>query len=59
LSYAAWQSRWWARERKQRPYWTIPVAPIPPVIIAAHFEQDGKDLAQRRASKGARAEIEP
>jgi len=46
LSIAAYQSRWRARERKQRPYWAIPVAPTPPAIISAHFERDGKVLAQ-------------
>ena len=37
LSQAAYQSRWRKRE----------LAPVPPTIVAAHFEQDGKVLAQR------------
>jgi hypothetical protein len=41
LSQAAWEARWRARE--QRPYWVV--APAPPAIIAAHFEQDGVVLA--------------
>jgi hypothetical protein len=48
LSQAAWEARWRARERKQqRPYWTLYVAPVPPVIIAARFELDGIVLACR------------
>src|SRR5262249_33898572 len=48
LSQAAYQSRWRMRERKRRPYLVNPpVAPIPPAIISAHFEQDGVVLAQR------------
>jgi hypothetical protein len=43
------------RERKQRPYWAIPVAPVPPAIVSARFEQDGKVLAQRN---GGSAEAE-
>ena len=48
LSQAAYQSRGRARERKQRPYpVNLPVAPVSPAIVSAHFEQDGKVLAQR------------
>src|SRR5262245_11577777 len=47
LSQAAWVSRWRMRERKQRPYWALSVAPVPPAIVSARFEQDGKVLAQR------------
>jgi hypothetical protein len=45
LSQAAWSSRWQAHRRT---FWsdTISlVAPVPPAIAAAHFEQDGKVLA--------------
>jgi hypothetical protein len=46
LSQAAWVSRWRMRERKQqRPYWIV--APIPPAIVSARFEQDGKVLGAR------------
>jgi hypothetical protein len=46
LSQAAWEVRWRARERKQqRPYWVV--APVPPAIVAARFEQDGVVLARR------------
>jgi hypothetical protein len=47
LSQAAWVSRWRMRERKQRPYWTLSVAPVPPAIVSARFEQDGKILGTR------------
>ena len=62
LSQAAWQSRWRTRMLAQyreqngglrltRWQYREPainlVAPVPPAIIAAHFEQDGKVLAQR------------
>jgi hypothetical protein len=43
LSQAAWEARWRARER--RPYWVI--APAPPTIVSARFEQDGAVLARR------------
>jgi hypothetical protein len=53
LSQAAWETRWRTRERKQqRPYWTLFVAPVPPAIVAAHFEQDGVVLARRPDSGG-------
>src|SRR5262249_33308252 len=46
LSQAAWASRWRMRERKQqRPYWIV--APVPPAIVSARFEQDGKVLGAR------------
>src|SRR5262249_10036374 len=54
LSIAAHQSRWRARERKQgRPYRTLSVAPVPPAIISARFEQDGKVLAQRNGENAS------
>ena len=43
LSQAAWEARWRTRER--RPYWVV--APVPPPIIAMHFEQDGVVLGRR------------
>jgi hypothetical protein len=56
LSYAAWQSRWWTRtcgpylkqasSPYRKPYPVALVAPLPPTIIEAHFEQDGKVLAR-------------
>jgi hypothetical protein len=53
LSQAAWEARWRARGRKQqRPYWTLFVAPVPPAIVAAHFEQNGVVLARRPDSGG-------
>jgi hypothetical protein len=45
LSEAAWSSRWRAHRRTFRSGTTGPVAPVPPVITAAHFEQDGAVLA--------------
>lgn len=50
LSQAAWQSRWQTQYRKQNGRAAAlidTVAPVPPVIVTAHFEQDGKVLAQR------------
>jgi hypothetical protein len=53
LSQAAYQSRWRTRERANHFKRTgkhcplDPVAPVPPAIISAHFEQDGNVLAQR------------
>jgi hypothetical protein len=57
LSQAAWQSRWWTRtcgpylkqagSPHRKPYPVALVTPVPPAIVAAHFEQDGKILAQR------------
>jgi hypothetical protein len=47
LSQAAYQSRWRAHQRKQRPYLVDSVAPVPPAIISARFEQDGKVLGTR------------
>jgi hypothetical protein len=45
LAQAAWKSRWRTQHRIYTPY---PVAePVPPPIIAMHFEQDGVVLAQR------------
>jgi hypothetical protein len=52
LSQAAWETRWRARERKQqRPYWVV--APVPPLIVSARFEQDGVVLARRSDSEYA------
>jgi len=45
LSQAAYQSRWRTREHKQR--WPLSVAPVPPTIVSARFEQDGKVLGTR------------
>ena len=51
LSQAAWEARWRARERKQqRSYWIV--APVPPAIVSARFEQDGVVLARRPAAGG-------
>jgi hypothetical protein len=48
LSIAAYQARWRREHFKQAGrYPTDAVAPVPPAIIAARFEQDGKVLAQR------------
>jgi hypothetical protein len=49
LSQAAWQTRARAQYRKLngKPYPVDLIAPVPPTIIAARFEQDGKVLAQR------------
>jgi len=62
LSQAAYQSRWrtrvLAQYLKQNGYLRLTrwqyrepainlIAPVPPAIIAARFEQDGKVLAQR------------
>jgi hypothetical protein len=47
LSIAAYQSRWRTHQRKQRPYLVDSVAPVPPAIISARFEQDGKVLGTR------------
>jgi hypothetical protein len=52
LSQAAWEARWRARERKQRrPHWIV--APVPPAIVSARFEQDGVVLACRPDSGAA------
>lgn len=48
VSQAAWEARWRARER--RPYWVV--APVPPTIVAMHFEQDGVVLAHRPDNGG-------
>jgi hypothetical protein len=81
LAQAAYQSRWRMRMRAQyreqngglrltrwqyRENAIDLVAPVPPAIVAAHFEQDGKILAQRppfdsgaaNKSDGAKAEAE-
>src|SRR5262249_54851405 len=55
LSQAAYQSRWRTRTRAQyrkrtgKPCLVDPVAPVPPAIVSARFEQDGKVLAQRNS----------
>jgi hypothetical protein len=36
-----------SERKQQRPYWTLFVAPVPPAIVAMHFEQDGKILEAR------------
>ena len=51
LSQAAYQSRWRARHRV--PYAVDFVAPVPPAIVAAHFEQDGKVLGHLPMAKEA------
>jgi hypothetical protein len=53
LAQAAWQSRWRTRKRASRPQWQAhwktgeDIAPVPPAIVAAHFEHGGKIVAQR------------
>jgi DNA-binding transcriptional regulator YdaS (Cro superfamily) len=47
LSQAAYQSRWRVRQRKQHPNLVDSIAPVPPAIISARFEQDGKVLGAR------------
>src|SRR5262249_38607142 len=47
LSQAAWQSRWRTRERFHEGRIIALFASTPPEIVSAHFEQDGKVLAQR------------
>jgi hypothetical protein len=50
LAQAAWRSRW---RRRQRIYTPYPIVePVPPAIIAMHFEQDGVVLG-RRSNGGA------
>jgi hypothetical protein len=50
LSQAAYQSRW---RRVRRIYTPYPVVePVPPEIVAAHFEQDGVVLARRSNNGG-------
>lgn len=55
LSQAAYQSRWKTRARAQyrkrngKPCPVDLIAPVPPAIVSAHFEQDGKVLAQRNS----------
>jgi hypothetical protein len=51
LAQAAWEARWRARERKQQRPWTLFVAPVPPAIVSARFEQDGVVLARRPDSE--------
>jgi hypothetical protein len=52
LSQAAWESRWRTRKRASRPQWQAhwsagqDIAPVPPTIVSAHFEQDGVVLAR-------------
>jgi hypothetical protein len=45
LSQAAYESRWRMRERVHLAHYTALIAPAPPAIVSAHFEQDGKVLA--------------
>jgi len=49
LSQAAWQSRWrvWFRKQTGKVCPVDPDTLIPPVIVAARFEQDGKVLGTR------------
>jgi len=47
LSIAAWQSRWRARHLKQTGSLVNVVAPVPPAVVSARFEQDGKILGAR------------
>ena len=59
LSQAAYQSRWRTREHAQyrkRNGKSCPVdliAPVPPAIVSARFEADGKVLAQRNGGSAA------
>jgi hypothetical protein len=50
LSEAAWRSRWRTQHRIYTPYPIV--EPVPPAIVAMHFEQDGVELA-RRPDSGA------
>jgi hypothetical protein len=50
LAQAAWRSRWRTQHRIYTPYPVV--EPVPPPIIAMHFEQDGAVLA-RRSDRGA------
>jgi hypothetical protein len=48
LSQAAWGSRWRAKHFKQTGRYPVDaIAPVPPAIVSAFFEQDGVVLAQR------------
>jgi hypothetical protein len=58
LSRLAWESRWRARRHTYQSDTIGPVAPIPPAIVTAHFEQDGKLLAQRNYESGRAIETE-
>ena len=52
LSQAAWEARW--RRRARFPGGGLSLlAPVPPTIIAMHFEWDGVVLARRSDSGGA------
>jgi hypothetical protein len=62
LSQAAWQSRWrrqHARYLKQIGNPRTVVAPVPPAIVAAHFEQYGKVLARYPNSENVAARARP
>jgi len=53
LSQAAYQSRWRTQARRNNGSATISlIASVPPAIVAAHFEQDGRILARREFNKG-------
>jgi hypothetical protein len=45
LSETAWRSRWRTQHRIYTPYPIV--EPVPPAIVAMHFEQDGVELARR------------
>jgi hypothetical protein len=45
LSQAAYESHQRKRERFHAAHYTALIAPAPPAIVSAHFEQDGKVLA--------------
>jgi hypothetical protein len=51
LAVLAYQSRRRARLRKQTGKRVDSLAPVPPAIVAARFEQDGVVLAQRNYSE--------
>ena len=59
LSRAAWESRWRTHQRahllkQMGKYCTVNlVMPVPPAIVSAHFEQDGKVLARYPNSENA------
>jgi hypothetical protein len=50
VSQAAWRSRWRTQQRIYTPHSVV--EPVPPAIVAMHFEQDGVVLT-RRPDSGA------
>ena len=50
VSQAAWRSRWRTQQRIYTPHSVV--EPVPPAIVAMHFEQDGVVLARRPDSGG-------